>query len=236
MADDVWGRPRIPTGDSVAAALRLAREVKPDESLLAERVNGATELLVTKRGELRRYLVHESGATEQVETRAPMRRFGFLRKGHELEPFVPAGAASARIPYKLDGWRPRTVAQLSAVEERCTTADENVRVREMADGAVELVTYKKRQRRREVLDAFGASVEQDVSEVSGGVYWTVKLGAFSLFIPFAALIAFHGMRYFIAGLVVYLIICLLGARVDARKHRVRPGEEWFEIQLEPPSD
>jgi hypothetical protein len=236
MAEDVWGRPRIPTGESVAAALRLAKEVKPEECVLADRADGATELLVNKGGELRRYLLHESGAAEQVEARAALRRFRLLRKGHDLDALVPPGAASARIPYRLGGWTPRTVAQLSAVAELCKLSEENVRVLEAADGAVEVVTYKKRERRREVLDAFGTSVEQDVSAVSGGVYWSVKLGALSFFIPFVAMVAFHGMRYFLAGLVFYALSCFLASRVDARKHLVRPGEEWFEVQLEPPSD
>src|SRR5215210_9434184 len=69
MADDVWGRARVPTGQSVAAALRLGKELRPDESLLCERDDGATELLVLNSGEFRRYIAYESGATEQAEVR-----------------------------------------------------------------------------------------------------------------------------------------------------------------------
>jgi hypothetical protein len=283
MADDVWGRPRIPTGDSVAAALRLAKELKPDESLLCDRDDGATELLVRQDGDFLRYVAYESGAREQVEARGPLDRlrivrrvihgallciplilaagfffkpddsnlwiggpfalvFGLvfvaalLQKHHDLEALAPTGAPSARIPYKLGGWRPRTVAQLAAVEDLCKAAGENARVRNIADGAVEVLTYRRRQRRRHVLDAFGSIVEHDVSAVSGGVYWTVKLAALSFVIPFAALLVFDGPRSFFIGLAFYMLLLVIASRVDARKHLARPGEEWFEIQLEAPSD
>jgi hypothetical protein len=284
MASDVWGRARIPTGQSVAAALRLAKELRPDESRLCERENGATELLVLKSGEFRRYIAYEPGATEQAEVRerTPSARlarrvggisllciplvvvagfvfkpqnstlwiggplmvaFGLvilsavLQKHHELEALVTPGFVSARIPYDLGGWEPRSIAQLAAVEELSKAGDSGTRVRRLSDGGVEVETFHKRQRHRNVLDARGAVLERDVSVVSGAVYWPVKLVGIAVVIPFAALWVFDdGARSFFVALAAYFLLLLVASRIDARKHLSRSGEEWFQLAMEPPSD
>jgi hypothetical protein len=281
MADDVWSRPRIPTGQSVAAALRLAKELDPDASLLCEGRDGSTELLVRQSGYVDRYIAYSSGATEHVERRGRTRkdrvgtklmRGGFaaipviLAAGFGFQPQnaavwigvpsvlawvlvvgggllrarfdpidVPDDAVSARIPHDLDGWQPTTVAQLAAVERLSDESDAGVRVQNVADG-VAVVTYRKRQRRRHVLDAYGAIVEQDTSIVAGRIYWTVKLAALCIVIPFAAIFFFDSVRYFFLGFGLYSLIIVLAWRVDARKHPGRAGEEWFAISVEPPSD
>jgi hypothetical protein len=282
MADDVWGRPRIPTGESVAAALRLAKELKPDASLLCEGADGTTELLVRKDGYVERYNAYDSGATERLERRARSRRYragnklmhaGFaaipaiLVAGFAFKPEnsslwmgvplflawglaigggllrgqldaieAPDGAVSAQIPYDIDGWDPRTVAQLAAIEQLSKDSDSGARVRNIADGGVEVETFRKRERRLHVLDAHGTIVEQRASLVGGGIYWTEKFAAVALIIPFAAMWLFDGARFFFAGLAVSMIIGVLAWRVDRRKHLVRVGEKWFDIQIEPPSD
>jgi hypothetical protein len=280
MADDVWGRPRIPTGESVAAALRLAKELKPDASLLCEGADGTTELLVRKDGCVERYVAYRSGATQQLERRerSPRYRSGkrliyiglasiplLLAAGAVFSPQysalwmlpfllgvglviggallcrqwaeidAPDGVVSARIPYDLGGWEPLTVAQLAAVEELSESSNEHARVRSLADGRVEVETFRKRERRLHVLDAHGNIVDEDTAVVAGGIYWTPKLAALALIIPFGARWMFDGARYFLIGLAGYVLILVLASRVDARKHVALPGEEWFEIQLEAPS-
>jgi hypothetical protein len=282
MAGDVWGRPRIPTGESVAAALRLAEELRPDASLLCEGAGESTELLVRKNGEVRRYVAYASGATEQVETREPSRRYrvgrrltyaglmGFpliLAAGFVFRPeastlligtpfllawaMVMGGAllsqqwaeidapddvVSAPIPYDLGGWEPRTVAQLAAVEKLSQACDANMRVRHVDNGGVEVETFYKRERRRDVLDAFGVVIEHDVTAVTGGAYWVPRVAALGFVIPFGALLLFDEVRSFFLGMAVYMFLLLVAARIDSRKLVVQPGEEWFEIRVEAPSD
>jgi hypothetical protein len=80
MADDVWARPRIPTGESVAATLRLAKELKPDACVLYDGDDGATELIVRRGGKVSRHVLYASGATEQTEVREPLPRYRLSRK------------------------------------------------------------------------------------------------------------------------------------------------------------
>jgi hypothetical protein len=284
MADDVWSRPRIPTGESVAAALHLAKELKPDEGLLCEGDDGATELLVRKGGELLRYVAHESGATEQIEVREPTPRYRlarrliyagllciplivaagflfkpenstlwiggpimlalglilgstFMQKHPDLSRLVPNGAACARIPYDLGGWKPRSAGQLAAVEQLYEEGDDApVRVRADADGGIEVETFCKRERRLHMLDAHGAVLEQERTRLRGKVYWARRVAGAAFVIPLLALVLFDGPRVFIGGMAVYLLICLVAWRIDLRKHTARPGENWFEVRTEPPSD
>jgi hypothetical protein len=80
MADDVWARPRIPTGESVAAALRLAKKLKPDACVLYDGDDGATELIVHQGGRVFRHVLYASGATEQTEVHEPLPRYRLSRK------------------------------------------------------------------------------------------------------------------------------------------------------------
>jgi hypothetical protein len=80
MADDVWARPRIATGASVAAALRLAKKLKPDACVLYDGDDGATELIVRQGGRVVRHVLYASGATEQAEVHEPLPRYRLSRK------------------------------------------------------------------------------------------------------------------------------------------------------------
>jgi hypothetical protein len=282
MADEVWGRARIPTGESVAAALRLARELRPDDCLLCDREDRATELLVRKDGDFRRYVAYESGATQQVEARPPTARFrggrrlayagllcvpliialGFVfkpenstlwiggpfavamglvlcgaivQKHHDLDALVPGGAAPARIPYDLDGWASRTAAQLGAVGQLAKAGEGHAYVLDLPDGAVDVETIRKRNRHRQVIDARGAVVEEQVTALPGGVYWAERIAALAFVIPLLALLLVDGFRYFVAGIVVCLLIGAVASRFERRKHQPRAGEEWFRVELEAPS-
>jgi len=282
MADNAWSRPRIPTGQSVSAALRLARELEPDASLLCEGEVGTTELLVRKNGELCRYVAYESGATEKAATHDAPGRFrigrrlvysgllslplivaagfafrpengdvwmgapfavafvlvlvGALLSSHSAEINEPAGRVCAHIPYDFGGWQPRTVAQLAAVEKLYDDGDAAVYVRSLHDGSIEVETFHRRERRRHVLDAFGTVVERDTSIVAAGVHWLPRVLGLGIVIPFATIWVFDGVPHFFAGLGVYMILVLLAAKIDSRKHVKRQGEEWFALRMEAPSD
>jgi hypothetical protein len=283
MAEDVWRRPRIPTGESVAAALSLAKTLKPDASLLCEGADGTTELLVRKDGYVERYVAYDSGATQRLERRDRSRRYrvgkrllcaglaaipAILAAGVAFKPDnsslwmgvplllawglvmcgglvadrfsqidVPDGVVCARIPHALGGWAPRTVAQLAAVEQlsRAGDANESARVRNLADGGVEVETFRKRERRRHVLDAFGAVLEKETSLVPGGSYWATKLAAALFVLPVLALVLLDGLRFFVGAVAVYVLALFVAARIDRRKRLAPFGAEWFKVQVEAPS-
>lgn len=282
MAGDVWGRERIPTGESVAAALSLAKTLKPDACLLCDGADESTELLVRKDGAFQRFVAYASGATEHVETHAPSRRyragrkltcaglagiplilvagfifrpehstlwiggplflaFGLVLCGalviHDWDELVAPGVVSARIPYRLGGWEPRTVAQLAAVEELCDAGDEgSVRVRNVADGGVEVETFRKRQRHRHLLDARGAVVEHSESPLPARIYWARRFAAAASIAVFVVFVVAEDRRLALGSLVGFVVVGLVLWRMDSRKHVARPGEEWFEVQVEAPSD
>lgn len=282
MTDDVWSRPRIPTGQSVAAALRLAKELNPDASLLCEGDGETTELLVRKRGELARYVVYESGAREQVETHRPTATFrigrwliragflcvpliigaGFAFKPENADlwmggPFAvafalvfagallsrtwaeidePADALCAPIPHDFAGWQPRTVAQLAAVKKLYDEGDSVVRVRSLHDGGIEVETFQKRERRRDVLDARGQLVGHESSVVPARIHWLPRLLGLGILFPVLAIFVFEGTRNLLVAVAVYVVFIVIGAWIDSRKHVERAGEDWFSVQMEAPSD
>ena len=282
MAGEIWGRDRFPTGESVAAALSLAKELKPDACLLCDAADESTELLVRKGGAFQRYVAYASGATEQVETRAPSRRYragrkltraglagipvivaaGFIFRPENSTPWMGGplfiafglvlcgalisqdwgelaapGMVSARIPYRLGGWEPRTVAQLAAVEDLCDAGDEaSVRVRNVADGGVVVETFRKRERHRHLLDARGAVVEHSASPLPAKIYWARRFAGTSAIAVFVVFVLAEDRRFAIGSVAALVLVGLVVWRMESRKHTARPGEDWFKVQVEAPSD
>jgi hypothetical protein len=283
MADDVWARPRIPTGESVAATLRLAKELKPDACVLYDGDDGATELIVRRGGKVSRHVLYASGATEQTEVREPLPRYrlsrkliyagliclplivgagfvfkpenstlwiggpsaivmalfvaaGLVQKHHDLDALVPAGAAAARIPYDLGGWEPKTAAQLRAVCDLCNAGDGYAYLLERSHGGVDVETIHKHERHRYLLDLRGIVLEQDVTAWSRGAVWTSRVAALAWVIPLFALLYFDRWLYFLVGVGVCFLIGAVASRFTPRKPRSVPGEHWFTVQMEAPSD
>ena len=281
MAGDVWGRERIPTGESVAAALRLAKTLKPDACLLCD-ADGSTELIVRKDGRLQRYVAYASGATELVETREASQTYRMGRKltyaglaciplvvaagfifrpenstlwmgaplflafglilcgalvSHDRGELAGPGVLSARIPHRLGGWEPRTVGQLAAVEELFDAGDDgSVHVRNVADGGVEVETFRKRERHRHLLDARGAVVEHSTSTLPASSYLARRFAAAASIAVFVVLVLVEDRRFTLGSLAVLVLVGLVLWRVESRKHVVRRGEDWFEVRVEAPSD
>jgi hypothetical protein len=283
MADDVWARPRIPTGESVAATLRLAKELKPDACVLYDGDDGATELIVRRGGKVSRHVLYASGATEQAEVREPLPRYrlsrkliyagliclplivgagfvfkpenstlwiggpfaivmalfvaaGLVQQHHDLDALAPVGAAAARIPYDLGGWEPKTAAQLRAVCDLCKAGDGCAYLLEPSDGGVEVETIHKHERHRHLLDVRGVVLEHDVTAWSRGAIWTSRVAALAWVIPFFALLYFDRWLYFLVGVGVCFLIGAVASRFTPRKPRSVPGEHWFTMQMEAPSD
>jgi hypothetical protein len=283
MADDVWARPRIPTGESVAATLRLAKELKPDACVLYDGDDGATELIVRRGGKVSRHVLYASGATEQTEVREPLPRYrlsrkliyagliclplivgagfvfkpensdlwiggpfmiamalfvaaGLVQQHHDLDALAPVGAAVARIPHDLGGWEPKTAAQLRAVCDLCKAGDGNAYVLERSDGGVEVETIHKHERHRHLLDVRGVVVEHDVAAWSRGAAWASRVRALAWLIPLLALLYFERWLYFLIGVGVCFLIGAAASRFTPRTPRSLPGESWFTVQMEAPSD
>jgi hypothetical protein len=283
MADDVWARPRIPTGQSVAAALRLAKELKPDACVLYDRDDGATELIVRRDGKVSRHVLYASGATEQAEVHEPLPRYrlsrkliyagltclplivaagfvfkpenstlwiggpftiamalfvaaGLVQKHHDLDALAPAGAAAARMPHDLSGWEPKTAAQLRAVCDLCKAGDGYAYVLERSDGGVDVETIHKHERHRHLLDLRGIVLEQDVTAWSRGAVWASRGTALAWLIPLFALLYFDRWLYFLVGMGVCFLTGAAASRFTPRKPRSVPGEHWFTVQMEAPSD
>ena len=110
-----------------------------------------------------------------------------------------------------------------------------MRVRSLHDGAIEVETFHKRERRRHVLDPFGEVIRRDSFVVSARVYWLPRVLGCGFVIPIVAVFVFGGL-YFFVGLALYLPLAVAAARLDARKHRKRSGEDWFSVRMEAPSD
>jgi len=159
-----------------------------------------------------------------------------VQKRPDLDALVPGGVASARIPHDLGGWQPRTVAQLAAVWKLCKTGEGDGYVLEAAEGSVEVETVRKRERHKHTLDAHGTVVGQEVAELSGGVIWAPRVAGLAFLVPLLALLLLDGFRYFVAGIGVCAVIGAVSLAFERRKHQERPGERWFKVRLEAPSD
>jgi hypothetical protein len=159
-------------------------------------------------------------------------------KGYDLERYVGSLEGWARLPYKLGGWEPRTAAQLSAVTKLSDDGEGHAHVRDLADGRVEVLTRRKRQRFRHLLDQTGVILEEDIDRIENRSYLGARL--IPLGIGACVLLAFvmlgNDARLVALGIAGAVLLAIVGRRAERRLEQRAEKPDWFVVHTEVPSD